>query len=256
MIKLVWWKTSNQNFLKLPLNKKKITHMWRRWSTPQNFLLTFIDELWKAWKIRVLKKKMKKKITGDIIILHMCTKNHNHMRYSPCDTEWGTFWPFFALYLPPPPQQQQQPRKPKFEEMKKVSGEVIILNLCNKKHNQIMYAYSDMDCNRHFFVILGFFFCSFTLLLTPEIKWKINWKKKWKTPGDISLWHMCTINQNHMMHGSKDKVFCYFAIFWPLTLLITQKNQNFEKIKKRLEIYHFTLVYQKSQSYDVWLMKH
>ena len=210
----------------------------------------------KSLKNQSFEKKMKKKITGDIIILHMCTKNHNNMRYSPCDTEWGTFWPFFALYLPPPPQQQQQLRKPKFEEMKKVSGEVIILNLCNKKHNQIMYAYSDMDCNRHFFVILGFFFCSFTLLLTPEIKWKINWKKKWKTPGDISLWHMCTINQNHMMHGSKDKVFCYFAIFWPLTLLITQKNQNFEKIKKRLEIYHFTLVYQKWQSYDVWLMKH
>ena len=168
MIKLVWWKTSNQNFLKLPLNKKKITHMWRRWSTPQNFLLTFIDELWKAWKIRVLKKKMKKKITGDIIILHMCTKNHNHMRYSPCDTEWGTFWPFFALYLPPPPQQQQQPRKPKFEEMKKVSGEVIILNLCNKKHNQIMYAYSDMDCNRHFFVILGFFFLLFYPAIDPR----------------------------------------------------------------------------------------
>ena len=28
------------------------------------------------------KKKKKKKITGDINILHMCTKNHNHMKYS------------------------------------------------------------------------------------------------------------------------------------------------------------------------------
>ena len=26
--------------------------------------------------------------TGDIIILHMCTKNHNHMRYSSWDTKW------------------------------------------------------------------------------------------------------------------------------------------------------------------------
>ena len=24
---------------------KKITHMWRRWGTPQNFFLAFIDEL-------------------------------------------------------------------------------------------------------------------------------------------------------------------------------------------------------------------
>ena len=27
------------------------------------------------------------KIAGDIIILHMCTKIHNHMMYSSCDAE-------------------------------------------------------------------------------------------------------------------------------------------------------------------------
>ena len=27
-------------------------------------------------------EKKKKKITGDINILHMCTKNYNHMKYS------------------------------------------------------------------------------------------------------------------------------------------------------------------------------
>ena len=48
------------------------------WGTPQNFLLAFTDELWKTRKIRILKKL--KIIAGDIIILHMCTKNHNHMR--------------------------------------------------------------------------------------------------------------------------------------------------------------------------------
>ena len=32
-------------------------------------------------------EKMKKKIAGDIIILHICTKNHNHMRYSSWDTK-------------------------------------------------------------------------------------------------------------------------------------------------------------------------
>ena len=29
-----------------------------------------------------------KKVTGDIIILHKCTKNDNHMRYGFCDTEF------------------------------------------------------------------------------------------------------------------------------------------------------------------------
>ena len=34
--------------------QKKITNMWR-WGTPQNFLVAFIDELWKTQKIRILK---------------------------------------------------------------------------------------------------------------------------------------------------------------------------------------------------------
>ena len=66
--------------------------MWRRWGTRQNFFLAFI-ELWKTRKIRILKKW--KKIAGDIIILHMCTKNQDHMSYSSWDTEWDIFF-FFA----------------------------------------------------------------------------------------------------------------------------------------------------------------
>ena len=44
------------------------------------------------------------------------------------------------------------------------SGDIIIFNLCNKKHYQMMYAYSDMECDRQFFVILGHF-----LLFYPTI---------------------------------------------------------------------------------------
>ena len=45
-----------------------------------------------------------KKLAGDIITLHKCTKNHNHMRYSSWDREWdrqcffgilGHFLPFY-----------------------------------------------------------------------------------------------------------------------------------------------------------------
>ena len=82
----------------------KITHMWRRWGTTQNLLLAFIDELWKIWKSEFWKnekKKKKKKITGDINILHMCTKNYNHMKYSSWDTELGRFFlSFLAIFWP------------------------------------------------------------------------------------------------------------------------------------------------------------
>ena len=77
-------------------------------------------------------KKMKK-IPQDIM-LHMRTKNHNHMRCC--------------------------------------SGDAIIFNLCNKKHNQMMYvyAYLDMECNRHNVLSFQAIFCFFTPLLTLKIK--------------------------------------------------------------------------------------
>ena len=34
-----------------------------------------------AQKVKIKKKIEKKKTHGDIIILHKCTKNHNHMLY-------------------------------------------------------------------------------------------------------------------------------------------------------------------------------
>ena len=61
-----------------------------------------------------------------------------------------------------------------------------------------MYAYSDMECDRHNFLSFLAIFCSFTPILTPKIK---IWKKC-KTPGDIDLLQMRTINQDHMMYGS------------------------------------------------------
>ena len=45
------------------------------------------------------------KIVGDTIILHMCTKIHNHMTYSSWDMDWDMFChfgPFSELLLPPP----------------------------------------------------------------------------------------------------------------------------------------------------------
>ena len=88
-------------------------------------------------------EKMKKKIAGDIIIVHMCTKNHNHIIWGTVPEIWGEtkifghFGPLFALYSFAPP---NNPKNQNFEKMKEAPGDVIILNLCNKKH-QMMYAY-------------------------------------------------------------------------------------------------------------------
>ena len=58
------------------------------------------------------------------------------------------FGHFLPLFSPLP----NNPENQNFEKMKKASGDVIILNLCNKKHNQMMYAYSDMECERYKFL--------------------------------------------------------------------------------------------------------
>ena len=49
-----------------------------------------------------------------------------------------------------------------------------------------------------FFVILDHLFAHLPLN-NPENQ---NFEKVKKTPGDIIILHMCTINVNHMMYGS------------------------------------------------------
>ena len=64
--------TASIKTLKRGNKQEKITNIWSRWGTPQNFLAINWWTL-KNPKVRLLKKM--KRIAGDIIILHMCTKN-------------------------------------------------------------------------------------------------------------------------------------------------------------------------------------
>ena len=92
-----------------------------------------------------------------------------------------------------------------------------------------------------FFVILDSFF-PFT-----QTTWKIKpLKKMKKTPRDIIILHMCTINNNHIMYGSWDmkcdgyRFLSCWAIFCSLALLTTKKTKILKKGKKPWKCYHFT----------------
>ena len=81
-------------------------------------------------------------------------------------------------------------------------------------------------------------FLSFFPLATPEIK---ILKKMKKMPTNI-ISHMYTINDKHMMYGSwvmerKGENFVILGNFLPFYPTNNSENQNFEKIKKRLEYY-------------------
>ena len=57
-------------------------------------------------------------------------------------------------------------------------------------------------------VIFFFSFCAIFCPLTPPTVWKIlkNLEKMKEVPGDIIIVHLCTTNNNNMMHGFWDMV--------------------------------------------------
>ena len=71
---------------------------------------------------------------------------------------------------------------------------------------------------------------------------------------------MCTINDSHMIYGSWDmecngqNFLSLWTIFCTFTPLTTQKIKIYKKNAWRY--YHFTHMYHKWQSYDVWLLRY
>ena len=75
-----------------------------------------------------------RKFAGDIIISHMCTKNLQlyevqFLRYEVRQN----FLSFWAIFYPFNPLASNNPQNQNFGKMKKTSGDVVILNLYNKK---------------------------------------------------------------------------------------------------------------------------
>ena len=92
-----------------------------------------------------------------------------------------------------------------------------------------------------FFVILDHFLPFYP----PNNPKNQNFEKLKKTPGDIIILHMCTINDNHMMYGSWDmehdgqNFLSFWTVFCPFTPLTTWKIKILKNWKKYLEISSF-----------------
>ena len=121
---------------------------------------------------------------------------------------------------------------------------IIILHLCTKNLNDMIYSYWD-EHDRLKLVILGHF-----LPFYPSKNKKSKFWKNTKTSGDIILWHMCTINEDHMMYGPWDME-CHrqnVLSFWTIFLTIhppvtTQKIKILKKWKKAWRYFHFKHVH-------------
>ena len=106
-------------------------------------------------------------------------------------------------------------------------------------------------------------FCHFRLffaLLPPYNLENQNFEKLKKIPEDITILHMCTINENHiwfLRYGVWQTEFFlildHFLPFYPLT---TQKIKILKKWKNTWRYHHFTQVYHKWQSHDAWFLRY
>ena len=149
------------------------------------------------------------------------------------DRNFCHFWLFFAL-LP-------LLIKPKIKILKKK----ITKCSTNEDHMTILKKWrSDI-----LFLIYGAWqrlfghFEPFFAFLPPNNSNNQNFEKLKKTPRDIIILQMCTINYNHVMYGSWDiecnRIFCHFGPLFANLPSNSPKNENFKKMKKMLEISSF-----------------
>ena len=77
-----------------------------------------------------------------------------------------------------------------------VTGD-IILHMCTKNHNYMMYGSLDTERNRQIFLSFRAIFCPFNPLTICN-----NSENKEKMLGDIIILQVCTTNDNQLMYGS------------------------------------------------------
>ena len=76
------------------------------------------------------------------IILHKCTKNYDHMLYCSWDmvlNGYDCYYPYWAIFCPFTPLTDQKIKIKKMQKKKK-PGDIIILHICTKYYDQMMYS--------------------------------------------------------------------------------------------------------------------
>ena len=191
--------------------------MWRRWSTPQNLLLAFIDELWKTQKIRISKKWKKQKIAG--ISSFYTSVPKSTMRYSSWDTEWEkyflSFWAIFCPLIPP-----WHPRKPIFWKKEKI--------ICRCHHFKLAPQKTTKWCLlTQIWSATDITFCHFIQFFTLLPHY---WSRKLKFGKSVqnTWWYYSFTYVHHKSHSwcmvpdissMTDKIDCHFGLFFcPLTI--------------------------------------
>ena len=178
------------------------------------FLLFYSSNSTKNYNFEKMKKML-----GDIIILHIDTKNDQSsnvwfLRYWAQRTEFFVILEYFLPFYP-----LNNLKNQTFEKMKKIPGDIIILHKCTINYNHMMYGSWDMKCDGQNFVLFWTAFCRFTPLAT----WKIKILKNWKKLMEISSFNTLYCSWNMAHDGCN--YFSFWATFLPIYSPHNPKNE-------------------------------
>ena len=184
----------------------------------------------------------------------MRTKNHNHMMYGSWDPDkiFLSFWAIFCPFTSPP---HNDPEYQNFEKNEK-NGWLEILSfytyMCTINEDHTIHGSWNRRCDRQKFLTFWAIFCLFSPLTT----WQTKILTLKKTPGEIIILHICTINDNHEIYGSWDKEYdwhaflSFWTVFCPSTHLWAQKIKIFLKMEKTPE----DIIILRTQMTVIWWM--
>ena len=224
-------------------------------NTHNNFLLAFIDELWKTQKIRILKKWKRKLL--EISSFYVCVPKPT-IRYSSRDTEWDKCFFVILGYFLSVTSPSNTPENQNFEKIKKASGYVIILNLCNKNtikwcmFPQIWRPRDIIFCHfRSFFAVLRHCWLG-------NLKFGKNVKSTWRYYTFTYVHHKSRSYDVWFLRYKVQRIKLFVILGHFLPFDPPNNPKNFEKIKRCLEILSFyTCVPQMTiMMYGSWHIKH
>ena len=115
----------------------------------------------------------------------------------------------------------------------------------------MIYGSWNIRCDRQKSLSFWTIFCHFSPLTTQKIKLS----KLKKTLGDITILHICTINENHMMYGYWDmecdmtESLSFWTTSCPFTPLRTHKIEILKKWKKPLKILQMCFINESHMMY-------
>ena len=118
----------------------------------------------------------------------MCTKNYDQMMYCSWDLvrDRYNYFSFWAIFCPFIPLTAQKIKNKNLKKKKKTPGDIIILHICTKNYDQMIYDSSDMLCDGCKYFLFLTIFC----LFTPRTAQKIKVLKKLKKYLEISSFYI------------------------------------------------------------------